>query len=245
VCEELSKSKFASLTAGLIVRKGEAGPSIIEGTAPSALLAPSPARVEAGSDALAPRAPADNWGKISEGTVPVQLHKPPAHPNRRAKPCGVTVTFPPAEPETIGYFALKKNVTPHQLSHLMEEGCGNVIVLPVEIEPNIDRSIAVSFLDATENFKHDSSASGWVGDGGSFVTGDSDLFDQMIGWCLTLTVLKHRPLSVELRNSGRCAAVTLENFPIAVGLDGRSFSAKSSRPDPEDAYAQERARNPI
>jgi hypothetical protein len=131
------------------------------------------------------------------------------------KPWGVTVTLPPTEPETLGYVAVKKNVTPQALSRFVEEGCGNVIVVPVEVDPSLDREVTVSLLDSTETFTHDANAGGWTGNAGSFVSGGPDLFRDADGWCLTITLNESRPPLLEIRQGARCELLLLDRLQAA------------------------------
>lgn len=214
----------------MIVRKGEAEPSIMEASVslpfPSV---PSEARMSALIqephliDCTKPLGPAFFSRPQDSG----DYCKP------KTKFLGVTVTLPPAESETIGYVALKKTVTPQQLSRLMSEECGNIVILPVGIDTNLECGVVISFLDSIEDFRHDALLGGWVGNGGSFLAGGADLFCEMIGWCLTITVRENRPPSVELRNGGQCVAVTLNSFPIAI--ETQTSVVGSLQSDPADA----------
>jgi hypothetical protein len=186
----LRKPRFASVTAQLIVRKGEASPSVI---APVAL--PQPDTIEPANANL-------------------RLVSTPRGQSA-IKPWGVTVTLPTTEPETLGYFAVKRNVTPRALSHFVEEGCGNVVIVPIAVAPNFDRSVTVSLLDSTESFTHDVTAGGWTGDAGSFLTGGPDLFRDANGWCVTITMHESRPPLLEMRQGPRCEVLLLDGLPAA------------------------------
>jgi hypothetical protein len=190
----LSKPKFASVTAQLIVRKGEASPSVIASNV-VAVPAPHPVAIE---------------------SVNANAHLPsPLIERNGIKPWGVTVTLPPTDPETLGYVVVKKNVSQEALSRLVEEGSGNIIIVPVEIDTNLDCSVTVSLLESSESFTHDGSAGGWVGSEGSFLTGSADLFRDASGWCVTITMHESRPPLFEIRQGARCELLKLDGFPLA------------------------------
>ena len=119
----MSGGKFASLTAGLLVRKGEAAPSVVapgpalpfgrsaEGVEPTASVHPrEPAR-----------APAPEWQELPpriaaperDSAAPVReiaLHSD--HPD---KPRRLMVSLSAEEYEMLGLIGVKKNATRHQL----------------------------------------------------------------------------------------------------------------------------------
>ena len=114
----MSGGRFASLTAGLLVRKGEARPSTIVTPAfslarmsdwvPERLdMTASPAQAEPPAPPPKPRSATPPGGPPPPGDPP-----PTATP---AKPRRLMVTLTPAEHETLGLIAVKKAATRHQL----------------------------------------------------------------------------------------------------------------------------------
>ena len=188
----MSGEKFASLTANLLVRKGEAAPSAIM---PSDLLA-------------FPRPP--------ERGVSQRAREVSHRSDHTQKARGITVTLPPAESETIGFIAVKKGVTRSQLLRLALEGCGDEVIVPVEVDPNRDGSVMLTISDSTEKFTHDAGAGGWVGNGGSFLTGDPDLFSEADGWCITISLHENERPSVEICHDNQREALKLDGFPAAM-----------------------------
>jgi len=104
----MNGGKFASLTAELLVRKGEARPSLFPaasvvnlprphapapGNEPPPAAAPPPTRRRAGS-----RNPA-----------------PPSPPEGSVKPRRLMIALTPSEFETLGHMSVKKGTTRHQL----------------------------------------------------------------------------------------------------------------------------------
>jgi hypothetical protein len=206
----MSADVFASLTASLLVRKGDATPSAILATdSPPVHMLDMPVtandRVRAPNGAGASR-------RLFSRRSRESLNKP-AHTEI---PRGLTVTLPAASAETIGFIAVKKGITRSQLSRLAVEGCGDVIILPVAVSRNNDRSVSLSLSDAKENFAYDPGAQGWVGDGGSFFTGGPDLFRDETGWCLTISLEEDRNPSVEICHDRQREAVRLHGFPAAM-----------------------------
>lgn len=119
----MSGGKFASLTAGLLVRKGEAAPSMVapgparpfgrsaEGVEPNASVHPrEPAR-----------APAPEWQELPPHTAaPERVSAPPVreialHSDHPDKPRRLMVSLSPEEYEMLGLIGVKKNATRHQL----------------------------------------------------------------------------------------------------------------------------------
>jgi hypothetical protein len=115
----MSGGKFASLTAGLLVRKGEAAPSLV---------APGPARasgraaegVEA-SAAVHSREPAPEWQELPPHVAaPERVFAQPVreialHSDHPDKPRRLMVSLSAEEYEMLGLIGVKKNATRHQL----------------------------------------------------------------------------------------------------------------------------------
>jgi hypothetical protein len=206
----MSADVFASLTASLLVRKGEAMPSAI--MAPDA---PPPNIVQM-PVSVTDRVLAPNGAGASRRVLSRRSRQASISSGDTEKPRGLTVTLPPAGAETIGFIAVKKGITRSQLSRLAVEGRGDVIILPVAVSRNDDRSVSLSLSDAKEKFSYDSDAGGWVGDGGSFFTGGPDLFYEETGWCLTITLEEDCNPSVEICHDRQREAVKLHGFPEAM-----------------------------
>jgi len=123
----MSGAKYASLTAGLLVRKGEAAPSPI--TPPPALyLASAPQRPEAPFAPFLVQVPRENAPpaaapvrRESEKAAPCErasrssADRAPPPPDHPEKPRRLMATLTPAEYGTLGLIAVKKGVTRHQL----------------------------------------------------------------------------------------------------------------------------------
>ena len=184
--------KFASLTANLLVRKGEAAPSAIM---PSDVLA---------------------FQRQPERVVSHRAREMSHCSDDMQKSRGITVTLPPAQPDTIGFIAVKKGVTRSQLLRLALEGCGDEVIVPVEVDSNVDGSVMLTISDSTEKFTHDADAGGWVGNGGSFLTGDPDLFSEANGWCVTISLHENERPSVEICHHNQREALKLDGFPAAM-----------------------------
>ena len=120
----MSGAKFASLTAGLLVRKGEATPSPIVSPAfslprpPERLIAPERAIPFCAHDATPPAAQArPSAPEKKDPPKPVSIAPPgePPPPVQPEKPRRLMVTLSPNEFETLGLIAVKKGATRHQL----------------------------------------------------------------------------------------------------------------------------------
>src|SRR5439155_25883363 len=111
---DMRGEKFASLTANLLVRKGEAAPSAIM---PSEVLA---------------------FQRQPERVVSQHARDMSPCSDDMQKSRGITVTLPPAAPEPIGFIGLKRGVTRSQLLRLAMEGCGDEVIVPVEVALNLD-----------------------------------------------------------------------------------------------------------
>jgi hypothetical protein len=129
----MSAAKFASLSAGLLVRKGEAAPSAIaaesarpSGSAPdrvaaSAFMHPrEPVHAPAWADGVE-RAPAPEWQELPPRIVaPEQTFSQPVreialHSDHPDKPRRLMVSLSPDEYEMLGLIGVKKHATRHQL----------------------------------------------------------------------------------------------------------------------------------
>jgi len=121
----MSGGKFASLTAGLLVRKGEAAPSLVapgperpfgrsaEGGEPSASVPPREDSPE--------RMPVPEWQELSPRIVaPERVFAQPVreialHSDHPDKPRRLMVSLSTEEYEMLGLIGVKKNATRHQL----------------------------------------------------------------------------------------------------------------------------------
>ena len=99
----MNGGKFASLTAGLLVRKGEAHPSVILG-GPVVNFPASERRQEG---------PAKHEQKPASSRKGASGKPPPREP--AVKPRRLMVTLTPAEFETLGHMSVKKGTSRHQL----------------------------------------------------------------------------------------------------------------------------------
>ncbi|HEX3486806.1 MAG TPA: hypothetical protein VHT51_17260, partial [Micropepsaceae bacterium] len=163
----MSGERFASLSASLLVRKGEARPSAIMPPASFAFSQKSNAEPAAPR----PKMPASST-RTSESKRRADL---------TAKR-NTAIVLPPADSDTIGFIAVKRGVTRSQLLRLALEGCGDTVIVPVAVEQCSNGSVTLTVSDSAENFVHDEDADGWVGNCGSFLTGDADLFADATGW---------------------------------------------------------------
>src|SRR4051812_38110160 len=103
----MNVGKFASLTAGLLVRKGEAHPSVIsEGPVVNF---PSPERRHEGHIHEHKRMPAPPRKRAAGKSPPSPPREPPVKPRR------LMVTLTPLEFETLGHMSIKKGTSRHQL----------------------------------------------------------------------------------------------------------------------------------
>ena len=200
----MSAGKFASLTAGLLARKGEAKPSAITPSEPIAF------------PRAAERTEAKGSARAKGHALPRRANNISPRSDSSPKARGITVTLPPAESETIGFIAVKRGVTRSQLLRLALEGCGDTVIVPVGVVPNGDGSVTLSVSDSTENFSHDEDAGGWVGNCGSFLTGDSDLFSESAGWCITISLEQNRNPSVEICHSNQRERIKFDGFPASM-----------------------------
>lgn len=100
----MNGGKFASLTAGLLVRKGEARPSLMAGASVVTLTLPNHPRAN-----VAPL-PIQTGRRAGSGNPP-----PPPPPDDPIKPRRLMVALSPMEFETLGYMSVKKGTTRHQL----------------------------------------------------------------------------------------------------------------------------------
>jgi len=107
----MNVGKFASLTAGLLVRKGEARPSVISGG--PVVNFPSPERRQEGQS---------SHGQVSHGRKPASTRKtasanpsPPQPREPTVKPRRLMVTLTPLEFETLGHMSVKRGTSRHQL----------------------------------------------------------------------------------------------------------------------------------
>ena len=124
----MSGGKFASLTAGLLVRKGEAGPSVVVpgpahplGAAPDRLKAPlmhprEPAPVEEPEQAPAPESQElPPRVAASERAFVQPVREIALHSDHPDKPRRLMVSLSAEEYEMLGLIGVKKNATRHQL----------------------------------------------------------------------------------------------------------------------------------
>jgi len=203
----MSTEKFASLTASLLVRKGEAGPSAIQ--PPQSAFAHMASRAE--PTPVPTRVPTSANAPAFAQAIPARARHSDSTQTR-----GNTITLPQADPDTIGFIAVKRGVTRSQLLRLALEGCGDSVMVPVGVEQRPDGSVTLTVSDSAENFVHDAGADGWVGNCGSFLTGDADLFAEATGWCITISLHQSRNPSVEICHSNQREAVKLDGFPAAM-----------------------------
>ena len=196
----MGAEKFASLTANLLARKGQAIPSSMTPSQPIAFPRASERAEAAGSARARGRSLSQRASKIAP-----RSDSSPTAP-------AITVTLPPAESETIGFIAVKRGVTHAQLLRLTLEGCGDTLIVPVGVDPNSDGSVTLSVSDATEHFSHDQDAGGWVGNCGTFLTGDSDLFSEASGWCITIS-LGRSNRSVAIWHNNQRERIKFDGFP--------------------------------
>jgi hypothetical protein len=115
----MSGGKFASLTAGLLVRKGEATPSLV---APG--LARPSGRAAEGVEAsvtVHSREPAPEWqelpprGAAPEPVFAQSVREIALHSDHPDKPRRLMVSLSAEEYEMLGLIGVKKNATRHQL----------------------------------------------------------------------------------------------------------------------------------
>ena len=103
----MNVGKFASLTAGLLVRKGEAHPSVLSGS--PVVNFPSPERRHGGHTHEHKPTPAPARKTASGKSPPPPPREPPVKPRR------LMVTLTPSEFETLGHMSIKKGTSRHQL----------------------------------------------------------------------------------------------------------------------------------
>jgi len=124
----MSGGKFASLTAGLLVRKGEAAPSVVA-AGPARAFGAAPDRLEAALMQVPQPAPAEGpeHTPAPEGqelpprvAAPERAFDPPVreialHSDHPDKPRRLMVSLSAEEYEMLGLIGVKKNATRHQL----------------------------------------------------------------------------------------------------------------------------------
>jgi hypothetical protein len=147
----MSTEKYASLTANLLMREGEAKPSPI---APSEPIAFPRASERAGARSLAQRASGIAAGRTD------------APQTRRS------------------------------------------IIAPIGVDSHKDGRVTLTISDAAEDFSHDEEAAGWVGDCGSFLAGNRDLFSETNGWHIAIKLDQTHDSRIEICHHNRRMQVT-------------------------------------
>ena len=104
----MNGGKFASLTAGLLVRKGEARPSLFP--AASVVNLPRPHAAAPARQSPPSETPPPARRGSGPGNPP-----PPSAPDGSAKPRRLMVALSAIEFETLGHMSVKKGLTRHQL----------------------------------------------------------------------------------------------------------------------------------
>lgn len=89
-------------------------------------------------------------------------------------------------------------------------GSGQSVTDTFEITANGDGSVTAETFGAQETFSYDPSLGGWVGDGGSFLIGGPDLFDNTSGWSVTISIDEFGNVTVEICNADGCSPVRIE-----------------------------------
>jgi hypothetical protein len=186
----MSARKFASLTPELlVVRKGEATPSI---------LVPAPTR------SFPSAQPAMRTAHAEE-----RHHRwPPAEACACAAPSDAISLVP----GSTAFLAVKNETGLPQLSRMARQIHANAVVVPVDVVPNKDGTVDVSIADSAETFAYTAAAAGWVGSDGAFISGKSNLFDQTNGWSLVVSLEQDRFSGVEICRHETRQAVVLGGF---------------------------------
>lgn len=176
----MSARKFASLTPELLViRKGDAAPSIITAPPPCPFPSSSPALAKSRSD---------------DST------------------CCASLDLRILVPGSSAFIAVKSETGLAELARVAPQMRAEAFVVPVEITPNPDGSVELSFADSGETFAYSAAEAGWVGAEGAFITGGSNLFDRTNGWSLVVSVDRHRFTRVEICRNETRQAVALNGF---------------------------------
>jgi hypothetical protein len=203
----MSAAKFASLTADLLARKGEAAPSVI---------APPTAEFFADKGRLATTGPLrtqrlgsmpmlviHDADKTDVANKPTVVRLSDSQKSRRP-----TVTLPARDTETI-YVAVKKGTPRHELLRLARE-TGGEIVVPVDVARNHDGTVLLSIFGAPENFAYDGATGGWAGAEGSSFEGAESAFDDPTGWAVIIALSESGgPPSLEICHNGDSAALRI------------------------------------
>ena len=189
--------KFASMTASLLVRKGDAAPSAIVMSA-SKLEPMTPLRPRRSSSA-------PPLLIVPDGAKSALPRSDRANASRRRM-----VTLPPTDSDTIALIAVKKDIGRHELLRLAEEAGGNGIVVPVDVERHADGSATLSLLGAPECFTHDEETGRWVGTEGSAFAGGPDVFDEEAAWSVAITFDQGGWPSIEICHDGESEQLIFE-----------------------------------
>jgi hypothetical protein len=203
----MSAAKFASLTADLLARKGEAAPSVIapptgECFADSGRLGTAgPLRTQRSGST--PMFVIHDAGKVDAANKATIVRLSASQRSRRP-----TVTLPVAD-ETIGFIAVKKGTPRDKILRLARE-TGGEIVVPVNVARNDDGTALVSILGAPETFSYDRATGGWAGAEGSSFKGVENAFDDPTGWSVIIALSESGgPPSVQICHNGDCAALRI------------------------------------
>jgi hypothetical protein len=105
----MNVGKFASLTAGLLVRKGEAHPSVI--SASPVVNFPSQERRQEGHT----RQESKSTPRPSPSRKAAAGKPPPPPREQPVKPRRLMVTLTPSEFETLGHMSVRKGTSRHQI----------------------------------------------------------------------------------------------------------------------------------
>ena len=199
----MSAAKFASLTANLLARKGEAAPSVIAPTA-AEFFADKGRLGTTGPLRTMPTLVIHDTGKPEAANTPTIVHLSDTQKSRQPM-----VTLPARDSETIAYVTVKKGTPRNELLRLARE-TGGEIVVPVDVARNNDGTVLLSIFGAPENFAYDGAAGGWAGAEGSSFEGVENAFDDPTGWAVIIALSESGgPPSVELCHNGDCAALTI------------------------------------
>jgi hypothetical protein len=125
----------------------------------------------------------------------------------------LVVALPAEDDEIVAYVAVTRGGACEQMLRRAQESA-YPIVLPIKVDLTSDGKIALTVFTFSETFTYDSTASAWVGDGGSWLIGGSDLFDQRSGWTIIVRFHKGKVRSASISHNGEYKQGKLAGLPL-------------------------------
>jgi hypothetical protein len=148
-----------------------------------------------------------------EGTASRQPQKALVCASRPHATRKLVVALPAEDDEIVAYVAVTRGSVCQQMLRRAQEAA-YPIVLPIKVDLTSEGQITLTVLTFSETFTYDSTASAWIGDGGSWLIGGGDLFDQRSGWTIIVRFHKGKVRSASISHDGDYKQGKLAGLPL-------------------------------